>query len=51
MGITWEYPLHRLTRRLWAWRDAETAEHEWARSLGAAALAGGEPALWDKITA
>lgn len=51
MGTTWEYPLHRLTRRLWAWRDAETAEHEWARSLGAAALTGGEPALWDKITA
>jgi acyl-CoA dehydrogenase len=51
MGITWEYPLHRLTRRLWAWRDAETAEREWALSLGAAALAGGEPALWDKITA
>ena len=51
MGITQEYPLHRLTRRLWAWRDTETAEHEWARSLGAAAVAGGEPALWDKISA
>jgi acyl-CoA dehydrogenase len=51
MGITREYPLHRLTRRLWAWRDTETAEHEWARSLGAAALAGGEPALWEEITA
>jgi acyl-CoA dehydrogenase len=51
MGITWEYPLHRLTRRLWAWRDTETAEHEWARSLGAATIAGGEPALWDEISA
>jgi acyl-CoA dehydrogenase len=51
MGITREYPLHRLTRRLWAWRDTETAEHEWARSLGAATIAGGEAALWDKITA
>jgi acyl-CoA dehydrogenase len=27
-GITREYPLHRLTRRLRAWPDTETAEHE-----------------------
>ena len=51
IGITREYPLHCLTRRLWAWRDAETAEHEWALTLGAAAIAGGEPALWDEISA
>jgi alkylation response protein AidB-like acyl-CoA dehydrogenase len=51
IGITREYPLHRLTRRLWAWRDADTAEHEWALSLGAATIAGGEPALWDEISA
>ena len=51
MGITREYPLHRLTRRLWAWRDAETAEHEWALSLGAAVIAGGESTLWDDISA
>ncbi|HEX3515701.1 MAG TPA: acyl-CoA dehydrogenase family protein [Trebonia sp.] len=50
-GVTWEYPLHRLTRRLWAWRDTETAEHEWARRLGAATIAGGEPALWDDMSA
>jgi acyl-CoA dehydrogenase len=51
MGITAEYPLHRLTRRLWAWRDTETAEHEWARRLGAATIAGGEPTLWNEISA
>lgn len=51
MGITAEYPLHRLTRRLWAWRDTETAEHEWARRLGAATIAGGESALWTEISA
>ena len=50
LGITQEYPLHRLTRRLRAWSDTETAEHEWARSLGAGAPAGGEPALGDKTS-
>lgn len=51
MGVTREYPLHRLTRRLWAWRDAETAERDWALSLGADVIAAGEQALWDEITA
>ena len=45
MGISQEYPLHRLTRRLWAWRDAETPEHEWALISGAAVIAEGEPTL------
>lgn len=51
IGITSEYPLHRLTRRLWAWRDAEIAEHTWALLLGNAVIRGGEQALWEEISA
>jgi acyl-CoA dehydrogenase len=51
IGITQEYPLHRLTRRLWAWRDAETSEREWALRLGKAVLSAGELGLWDSLSA
>jgi acyl-CoA dehydrogenase len=34
IGITAEYPLHRLTRRLWAWQDEEGSEDEWSAMLG-----------------
>jgi acyl-CoA dehydrogenase len=33
MGMTQEYPLHHLTRRLWSWR-AEYGEAEWHRRIG-----------------
>jgi acyl-CoA dehydrogenase len=33
MGITMEYPLHRYTRSMWAWRDEHGGETEWARHL------------------
>ncbi len=51
IGITAEYPLHHFTTRLWAWRDAEITEHDWAVRLGALAAAGGEAAFWDELTA
>ncbi len=51
IGITREYPLHRRTRRLWAWRDAELPEREWLSLLGSTVVAQGEPALWDQISA
>jgi alkylation response protein AidB-like acyl-CoA dehydrogenase len=51
IGVTAEYPLHRFTKRLWAWRDADTAEHEWSVLLGERAAAGGEAVLWDELTA
>ncbi|MEU1957287.1 acyl-CoA dehydrogenase family protein [Nocardia rhamnosiphila] len=51
IGITQEYPLHARTRRLWAWRDTEVPQHEWARRLGSVVLASGEQALWDDISA
>jgi acyl-CoA dehydrogenase len=51
LGITREYALHPLTRLLWATRDADLPEHAWAARLGERVLAGGEPSLWDEITA
>jgi alkylation response protein AidB-like acyl-CoA dehydrogenase len=51
IGITREYPLHIHTRRLWAWRDEDGAEHLWAVALGTAAAGGTEQQLWDVLTA
>ncbi|WP_345525736.1 acyl-CoA dehydrogenase family protein [Nocardioides endophyticus] len=50
MGITAEYPLHRHTTRLWAWRDEAGSELEWATGLGDMALSLGEEGLWDALT-
>ena len=51
MGITAEYPLHRYTKRLWAWRDADVPAHEWAQLLGEQVVARGEEAMWTDLTA
>ncbi|WP_328867151.1 acyl-CoA dehydrogenase family protein [Streptomyces sp. NBC_00304] len=51
MGITAEYPLHHLTRRLWSWRDAVASERRWAESLGRRAADGGETGVWTSLTA
>ncbi|MFF3493163.1 acyl-CoA dehydrogenase family protein [Streptomyces sp. NPDC002795] len=51
LGITAEYPLHRYTRRLWAWRDTPVPQQAEAVALGRLAIAAGEPALWDVLTA
>jgi acyl-CoA dehydrogenase len=50
IGVTAEYSLHRFTKRLWAWRDADTTEHDWSVLLGELAAAGGEAAFWDELT-
>jgi acyl-CoA dehydrogenase len=51
IGVTAEYRLHLFTKRLWAWRDAETTEHEWSVLLGELAAADGEVVFWDELTA
>jgi acyl-CoA dehydrogenase len=51
MGITQEYPLHRFTRRLWAWRDAIATERSWSEELGRHAAAVGEAGVWERLTA
>ncbi len=50
IGITREYRLHRLTRRLWSWRDEYGNEAFWADRIGAAAFARGDGGLWSWLT-
>jgi acyl-CoA dehydrogenase len=49
IGMTKEYPLHYLRRRLWAWRDEAGGHHRWADQLGAALIACGPDALYPAI--
>ena len=49
IGMTKEYPLHYLTRRLWAWRDEAGGHHRWADRLGAALVARGPDGLYPAI--
>lgn len=51
IGFTHEHELHRLTRRLWAWRDEFGNDAEWNTRVGAAVTAAGADALWPLITA
>jgi acyl-CoA dehydrogenase len=46
MGVTQEYPLHRLTSLIWSGRDADLPERAWLRRAGEDVMAGGEEALW-----
>lgn len=50
IGVSEEYPLHRYTRRLWAWQDEYGGEHEWAGRLGSALAERGPEGLWPWIT-
>ncbi|HEX3766031.1 MAG TPA: acyl-CoA dehydrogenase family protein [Kofleriaceae bacterium] len=51
IGFSTEHPLHRFTRRLWAWRDDYGSETEWAARLGAHVAARGADALWPMLAA
>jgi acyl-CoA dehydrogenase len=50
MGTTHEHHLHRLTRRLWSWRDQLGADQARAGRLGTWAADAGEAAVWDALT-
>jgi acyl-CoA dehydrogenase len=50
MGVTREYRLHQLTRRLWAWRHEWGTTRGWRRQVGHAAVTRGADALFDLIT-
>jgi acyl-CoA dehydrogenase len=50
MGVTREFSLGVLTRRLWSWRDEWGAERAWATRLGHALAAGGPDALWPTLS-
>lgn len=49
IGFTDEHPLHRLTTRLWAWRDELGTQGWWEERLGAAVARAGADALWDCV--
>ena len=50
IGFSNEYPLHPLTRRLWAWRDEFGTENHWARYLGEIYCAQGAEGFWPLLT-
>jgi acyl-CoA dehydrogenase len=50
IGMTQEYRLHQLSRRLWAWRSEYGDEQRWAGRLGAAVAAAGAENLYPAIT-
>ena len=46
IGYTREHDLHRFTRRLWTWRDADGDEGYWQERVGSAAIRAGGDGLW-----
>ncbi|HEY1970270.1 MAG TPA: acyl-CoA dehydrogenase family protein [Pseudonocardia sp.] len=50
MGMTREYPLHHLSRRLWSWSAEYGNEGYWTRTLGAVANTVGADGLYPLIT-
>ena len=46
IGYTREHDLHRFTRRLWAWRDADGDEGYWQQRIGEMAIRSGGTGLW-----
>jgi acyl-CoA dehydrogenase len=50
MGMTQEYPLHHLSRRLWSWRSEYGDERYWSARLGRALTAAGPERLYPAIT-
>ncbi|MBO0850002.1 MAG: acyl-CoA/acyl-ACP dehydrogenase [Pseudonocardia sp.] len=49
MGMTSEYELGQLTRRLWSWREEYGGERAWSARLGAELSSAGPDALWPTI--
>jgi acyl-CoA dehydrogenase len=50
MGMTREYPLHRLSRALWSWRHEYGHARSWSRQLGDLAFEAGADGLFPLIT-
>lgn len=49
IGMTKEYELGQLSRRLWSWRDEYGHERAWSRELGRRLAEAGSDALWPRI--
>jgi acyl-CoA dehydrogenase len=50
MGMTQEYGLHHLSRRLWSWRNEYGDEQHWAARLGGALAPAGPDRLYPAVT-
>jgi acyl-CoA dehydrogenase len=50
IGMTKEYELGQLTRRLWSWRDEFGGERSWSRQLGRQLADDGADALWPHVS-
>lgn len=50
MGVTREYPLHQLTRRLWSWRHEWGTTKQWRQRLGHSVAAAGADSMFDLVT-
>jgi acyl-CoA dehydrogenase len=50
IGMTKEYELGQLSRRLWTWRDEFGSESFWSRLLGHRVAQAGAEQLWPRIT-
>lgn len=50
IGMTKEYELGQLTRRLWAWRDEFGSEAYWSRVLGSQVAAAGAEEIWPRLS-
>ena len=50
IGMTKEYELGQLSRRLWSWRDECGSEAVWSRRLGIQVAEAGADALWPRIS-
>jgi acyl-CoA dehydrogenase len=50
IGMTKEYELGQLTRRLWSWRDEFGSERYWSRELGRQLAESGADELWPRIS-
>ncbi len=50
IGITQEYGLHQITRRLWSWRDEFGGDVEWAKVIGRRVVSVGGEEMWPMVT-
>jgi len=50
IGITQEYGLHQITRRLWSWRDEFGGDVEWAKVIGRQVVSVGSEGMWPMAT-
>lgn len=49
IGMTQEYELHQLTRRLWSWREEYGSTRSWQVEAGGHAVAAGPDRIWELV--